>query len=565
MRKLISSSVALLLVLALSSCSGGAQKPDAGAVGDEAANAGTTAAAPADTRSGAPDTTAVTEELSNDMQENNGVPSINEDFAGGELTAVKRGSAILSIVQDDAAKNGRALFIEGRKESWNGADYKAELFRGNEIEVKGSFRSANKAVRVSVQFNVRGNTTYNMVFAVNTNDSTYTAGSGKYTIPASAERIVVYIESDELKDIYCDEFSVNVCGDYTYYEEAAEALFANTSEYPSLRDTYADLFRIGMAVSPAILSKPQYAELVKAQCSSITAENDMKPEAILDYGTSISDLDKYQEAPAMKFDHLNVELGFARDNGMTVRGHTLVWHSQTPEWLFYKDYDRSGELADRELMLKRMENYIKGMMEWTTANYPGLISAWDVVNEAAADEGGMRKSLWYQTVGEDYIEKAFEYARKYAPEDAKLFYNDYNSYQKKKQEDILTFLRPVAAAGNIDGVGMQSHIGTYMSINEYMLALKKYVEELGVEIHITELDIGADKSDDWEEKQGKYFSRFMKKIIELKNEGVPITSLTLWGISDSLSWKAGDRPLVFRDDLSRKPAFDAMINARAEE
>jgi endo-1,4-beta-xylanase len=548
MKKPIITTVALLLVLALSSCSGS---------GTESPAAETTVT----TTAAAAVTEAITEEMKNETEEVSEIPSITEDFTGGETVGVKRGSAVLSVVDDAAAQNGRALFIEGRKESWNGADYKAELFRGNEIEVKGSFRSANKAVRVSIQFNVRGNTTYNMVFAVNTNDSSYTSGSGKYTIPASAERIIVYIESDELKDIYCDSFSVNVCGDYTYYEEAAEALFANTSDYPSLRDTYADLFRIGMAVSPTVLAKPEYAELIKAQCSSVTLENNMKPDAMLDYGTSISDPDKYQEAPAMKFSHLNYELGFARDNGMTVRGHTLVWHSQTPEWLFYKDYDKNGELADRELMLKRMENYIKGMMEWTTENYPGLISAWDVVNEAAADEGGMRKSLWYQTIGEDYIQKAFEYARKYAPEGVKLFYNDYNSYQKQKQEDILSFLKPVAEAGNMDGMGMQSHIGTYMGVNEYMLALKRYAEELGVEIHVTELDIGADRSDDWEDKQGKYFSRFMKKLISLRKDGVPITSLTLWGVSDSLSWKASDRPLVFRDDLSRKPAFDAMINA----
>lgn len=559
MKKRLTAITAILLALTMASCSGG----ESGKPAKDAAASTAAADAPVDTTA-----FAVTEEVGAPAEttaEDDGIPTITENIAGGELTAIKRGSAILSIESDAAAKTGKTLLIENRKESWNGADYKAELFRGNEIEVKGSFRSANKAVRVSIQFVVRGNTTYNMIFAVNTNDSTYTAGSGKYTIPASAERIVIYIESDELNDIYCDEFTVNVVGDYTYYEEAAEAEFADTSDYPSLKETYADLFRIGMAVSPTILSKPVYSELIKAQCNSITAENDMKPEAILDYTTSVSDLDKYQDAPAMKFGHLSVELNFARDNGMTVRGHTLVWHSQTPEWLFYKDYDKSGELADRDLMLRRMENYIKGMMEWTNENYPGLISAWDVVNEAADDAGGMRKSLWYQTIGEDYIEKAFEFARKYAPEGTKLFYNDYNSYQTQKQNDIISFLKPVAEAGNIDGVGMQSHIGTYLGVNQYVIALQKYVDELGVEIHITELDIGADSSDNWEEKQGAYYSRFMKKIVELRRSGVPITSLTLWGISDSLSWKASDRPLVFRDDLSRKPAFDSMISAVSGE
>lgn len=178
------------------------------------------------------------------------------------------------------------------------------------------------------------------------------------------------------------------------------------------------------------------------------------------------------ECPALRFDRFKSELDFARDNGMTVRGHTLVWHSQTPNWIFYKDYKVGGELADRELMLKRMENYIKSVMEWTNENYPGLISAWDVVNEAAADDGGMRESLWYETIGDDYIAKAFEFARKYAPEGTKLFYNDYNSYMAGKQKDILAFLKPIAEAGNIDGMGMQTHINTGTSPALYMIALK---------------------------------------------------------------------------------------------
>ena len=548
MKKRPAAITALLLALALSSCAGGAPAADTTEAVTEKSAANT-------------DITEVTEEMNSEIEKEPEIPVISEDFSGEEPKASKRGSASVGTEDDSAAAGKRALHITGRREGWNGAEYKAELFRGNEIEVKGSFRSSNAAVRVSIQFGVGGHTTYNMVFSVNTNDSTYTSGSGKYTVPANAENIMIYIESDTLDDIWVESFSAEVCGEYTYYAEPAAAVYADTSDYPSLREAYDGLFRMGVAVSPATIGKPEYSELIRAQFNSVTAENDMKPEALLDRGTCLSDPEKYAEAPALKFSHLKTELDFARDNGMTVRGHTLVWHSQTPEWLFYKDYDKNGELADRELMLRRMENYIKSVMEWTDENYPGLISAWDVVNEAAADEGGMRQSLWYRTIGEDYIQKAFEYARRYAPEGVKLFYNDYNSYQKQKQSDILEFLRPVAEAGNIDGMGMQSHIGTYMSINEYMLALKKYHDELGVEIQITELDIGADNSDNWEEKQGKFFGKFMKRVIALRNEGVPITGVTLWGISDSLSWKASDRPLVFRDDLTRKPAFDAMIEA----
>ena len=171
----------------------------------------------------------------------------------------------------------------------------------------------------------------------------------------------------------------------------------------------------------------------------------------------------------------------------------------------------------------------------------------------------MRESLWYETIGDDYIAKAFEFARKYAPEGTKLFYNDYNSYMAGKQKDILAFLKPIAEAGNIDGMGMQTHINTGTSPALYMIALKKYHEELGVEIHITELDVGTQKNGDWEKTQGDYYRDFMQRLVELKKEGVPITSVTLWGLTDALSWRAGEFPLLFNADLSQKPAFDGMI------
>lgn len=493
-------------------------------------------------------------------------PSISENFDGLEPLAKKRGSALMKLMDDQAASDGKALMIYNRKEAWNGAEYNADVYRGNEIEVSGSFRSANPAVRVSIQFTIYGNTSYNMVFSVDTNESSYTQGSGRYIIPANAENIIVYIESDNLEDIYADNFSVNVAGEYKYYAEAEALVFADTSDYPSLKEKYGDHFLIGTAISPTSIDTPEYSALIKAQFNSVTLENDMKPEGILDHNKTVADKEKYMECPALKFDHLKAELDFARDNGMTVRGHTLVWHSQTPDWIFYKDYDVGGELADRELMLARMENYIKGVMEWTNENYPGLISAWDVVNEAAADSGGMRESLWYKTIGDDYIGKAFEFARKYAPDGTKLFYNDYNSYMAGKQSVILDFLRPVAEAGNIDGVGMQSHINTDINQIIYMTALKKYHEELGVEIQITELDIGTNiKNDSWQDIQGEYYKSYMQKLTELENSGVPITSVTLWGLSDAVSWKASECPLVFNADLSRKPAFDGMIAAAEQE
>ena len=488
-------------------------------------------------------------------------PVISEAFSDENFSAEKRGTVILRYTEDEAASDKGALRIFNRNNSWDGVQYNAEKFRGNELEAEGSFRSANPSVRISVQYSVNGNTSYNTIVSVNTKEDSYSKGSGKYEIPKNAENIIVYVESDRLEEIYIDDLSVKVCGEYTYYPEVVATEYVDTSDYPSLKEEYKDYFRIGTATTSNLLDNEPYIKIIKAQYNSMTLGNSFKPDSILDHNKTVRDVEKYMYSPAVKFDAVKKELDYARDNGLTVRGHTLLWHNQTPEWLFYKNYNIGGELADRETMLLRMENYIKNVMEWTEENYPGLVRAWDVVNEAADDNGGMRKSLWYQTVGEDYIEQAFKFARKYAPEDTKLFYNDYNSYQTRKQNDIITFLRPVVEAGNIDGMGMQSHINVDISISQYMAALQKYYDELGLEINVTELDVCRGKGDDWQQEQGEYYKEFMSEILKLRKNGIPITSVTLWGISDTDSWISSDYPLIFNDDLSRKPAFDGMIEA----
>ena len=346
-------------------------------------------------------------------------------------------------------------------------------------------------------------------------------------------------------------------------QSSSTAYESKTAELPSLKEIYAEDFYVGTAVSPYQLAEPDCISLIKEQFNSMTCENEMKPDSLLDKQTTLSDIEKYRECPAVHFDKCKDQLEFAKENGIKMRGHTLVWYSQTPEWLFYKDYDTSGELADRELMLKRMENYIKSVFEWADSEYPGLFYAWDVVNEAAADQGkAMRDCLWLQTIGDDYIEKAFEYARKYQPAGVKLYYNDYNAFQLNKQLEIIDFLRPVAEAGNIDGVGMQSHIGTWCNTDSYGEALRRYNTELGVEISITELDISKDNSEDWQKTQGDYAQKFMEKILQLKSEGVPITSFTVWGLKDTMSWKSNESPLFFDGKMNAKPSFYGLVAAK---
>ena len=398
--------------------------------------------------------------------------------------------------------------------------------------------------------------------------------SGGIVVPSDVDlsSAIVFFETpwtsepsaeQDLMDIYVDDVKASLIP------------FCDISDYPALKELYKDQFLVGLAVPDLVLNTPAYSDLFLQQFNSMTMENEMKPSYILDEAASKNNLSKYKEHVALNFNSYKTGMEYAKQHGIAVRGHTLVWHSQTPEWFFYENYDTKGQLADRELMLKRMENYIKDVIEWTETNYPGVIYAWDVVNEAVADYFGqgaapMRQedSLWYQVIGEDFAEKAFAYARKYTKlyakdRDIKLFYNDYNEYFPAKRDGIVALLKPIKEAGNIDGVGMQSHFDTKRPLegdSGYMTAVRKFRDELGLELHVTELDIGIAEGDT-RESQGQYYQEFMEALLKEKRDGANITSVTFWGLTDGLSWRAEEQCLLFDDDLSRKPAFEGVVNA----
>lgn len=339
----------------------------------------------------------------------------------------------------------------------------------------------------------------------------------------------------------------------------------------SLKDTYADYFKMGVILNGRTVTDPKIQELVKTNFNSVTTENEMKPESLLDYQTSISD-PKYDESPATNFRNADPILKFAKDNGIKMRGHTLVWHSQTPRWLFTEGYSQKPDapFVSREKMLKRMENYIKQVMEYANTNYPGVIYAWDVVNEAINPSDGQAdglrttSSLWYQVVGDDYIEKAFEYARKYAAPDQKLFYNDYGTEDPTKMSDIIKLVQKIKTEGNIDGIGMQTHITTASpNLMQIDSSARKYAE-LGLELQVTELDMNtALNTEDEFTKQATRYKRLFLYFKKWKDDGINLSCVTFWGVSDNQSWlNAANKPaypLLFNADLSKKPAFFGVL------
>lgn len=345
----------------------------------------------------------------------------------------------------------------------------------------------------------------------------------------------------------------------------------NTSETSekTLKDAYADLFSVGVAVNSWQLAEPETLDMITKDFSSFTTENEMKPDYILDQEATLNSKDKM---PEINMENVDKIMKMAESAGLKMRGHTLVWHNQTPEWLFHKDYDENKDYADRKTMLKRMESYISKVLTYCNENHPGLVYAWDVVNEALSDSenGGMREdSPWYKTIGEDYVEKAFEFARKYADKDTKLFINDYNLTLNAKRDTMYELASKLYKKGLIDGIGMQSHHDmNYFEASAVENALFKYAQLEGIEIQLTELDLhNTDNTPEGLDEQAKKYKELFDVIIDLDSNGMAnITNVTFWGLNDSVTWLTNFKgetsyPLLFDKDNKPKPCYYSIIEA----
>lgn len=349
---------------------------------------------------------------------------------------------------------------------------------------------------------------------------------------------------------------------------AASAVTDSKSEAKTLKEAFDGDFKVGVTTTSGYLSEEDRVTQIKENFNSITMENEMKPESLLDWEGSEKSKDGM---PAIKEETLEKALKAAQEAGIPLRGHTLVWHSQTPEWFFSKKYDPSKGYVDKATMKKRMESYIKQVLSYCKENYPGVVYAWDVVNEAVGDDGNYRtESMWYETYGDfSYITDAFTFARKYAEEGTKLFLNDYNEYMAQKRDLLYAKVVELHDAGILDGVGMQSHWDMdFPSVDLFETALEKYASIDGIEIQLTEIDMhNNDDSEEGLKKQAERYKEFFDVITKMKREGTAnITSVTFWGLKDGESWLSGMKgetsyPLLFTDDMEKKPCYDSILEA----
>ncbi|WP_160688008.1 endo-1,4-beta-xylanase [Clostridium sp. C2-6-12] len=356
----------------------------------------------------------------------------------------------------------------------------------------------------------------------------------------------------------------------------AEATNAN------LLNTYGKVFgKVGTTLNGGQISDRNAINATKKEYNSVTPENEMKPDAILGHSSNVISIseakalgyyipDNYPEntVPRLNFGTVDNMLKFCYDNGLSMRGHTLLWHSQTPDWYFKTGYNQAGNYVSQDVMNKRMEFYIKSVMGHVfSSKYGSVIYAWDVVNEYLHAESARELSGWQKIYGKNlgpkagFVKQAFQYAYDTLSyygltNKVKLFYNDYNEYMEVN--DIISLINNVNSGKKIcAGIGMQSHLTTkFPSVAYYKAALDAFAKA-GFEIQITELDVGCTS----ESEQAKYYYDLMTAILSAKKSGANITALVFWGLSDDHSWRSSEKPLLYSNYSTPKQAYYSVLKA----
>ncbi|HHT35281.1 MAG: endo-1,4-beta-xylanase [Bacteroidia bacterium] len=346
---------------------------------------------------------------------------------------------------------------------------------------------------------------------------------------------------------------------------------------PSLKDAYKDMFLIGTALNANhnFGHDTLGIKLIQDHFNSIVAENCMKSMHL------------QPTEGVFFFDEADKFIAFGEANNMHIVGHTLIWHSQAPDWLFT---DENGEDVSREVMIERMRSHIHTVV----GRYKGRVDGWDVVNEAVLDDGSWRNTKFYEIIGEEYIKLAFQFAHEADP-DAELYYNDYAMSQEGKRNSVVEMVKKLQEEGiKIDGIGMQGHMGMdYPDISEFEKSIEAFAA-LGVKVMITEMDITllpfpagetaeVSLTAEYQEKMNPYAEGLPEEVeaafnkrysdffgLFLKHQD-KISRVTLWGLTDNDTWRNDwpipgrtDYPLLFDRNYEPKAVVQQLIDLTNE-
>jgi endo-1,4-beta-xylanase len=362
----------------------------------------------------------------------------------------------------------------------------------------------------------------------------------------------------------------------TYYILAIAALFLfsqcktwkmnqSSTAIKGLKDYYKDYFLMGAAVTPRSLHGED-SVLIVNQFNSLTAENAMKMGPI------------HPKENEYYWKGADSIVAFAKKHRLKMRGHTLCWHTQVPNWIFKTE---QGDTVTKEVLLQRLKDHITTVVN----RYKGNIYAWDVVNEVIDDNDSIffRKTAWYKITGEDFIAKAFEYAHAADPK-AILFYNDYNTENPKKRDKIFQMVKKLKDAGvPIHGVGLQGHWSINNPTQQELEKSIQMFSSLGLQVQITELDVSVytgRQGGQMIQGQRDTSATFTPEMEQLQREKYKmafevfrkyrdkITGVTFWNVSDRYSWldRRGRKnyPLLFDTNRQPKKAYWEVVNFKKE-
>jgi endo-1,4-beta-xylanase len=495
-----------------------------------------------------------------------------------------RGGAKVSYTTDEFHGGSHSLKVTGRTKTWEGPmnNLTATLVKGKTYHIalwlKYNDGPASKAFNLMFQNIISGQARYSLVVSSGVTKGQWTLIEADYKIPddTNLTEYSMYIEvpwksdaqvtSEDTMDFFIDDVVITETAPIEYQKDI-----------PRLREVYKDYFPIGAATSTNFLdSTDPHSGLLGYQYGVLVAGNAMKPASLQPTEGNFywDEADKY--------------VSFAETNKMLVRGHTLLWHSQVPDWLFTDSNDPTKP-ATREQLLDRLKTHITTVV----GRYKGKIDSWDVVNEVISDGSGLRglegNSKWKSIIGDvdgdgydsDYIELAFKYAYDADP-NTKLIINDYGlESSKRKRDDMYNLVKRMLEKGiPVDGIGLQMHISMY---GPSVQSIKDCIDELsslknikpGFTIQVTEMDMSIYQSDSEAKKaatndvllQQAYRYRDIFNLFKEEAKQGNLSMVVLWGVADDDSWLDDfpakgrpNAPLLFDRRLQAKPAYWAIVD-----
>ncbi len=486
-----------------------------------------------------------------------------EDSSASLPFTGRGGVESISITDSQAHSGSSSMMVSDRTKGWHGPQLLLDdICEPNKEYTVSAYAKAEwyNSIKLSLEYtDAAGERHYNNLATQTSNGDWAEFSNIKFSFTSEVSKVYVYFECDDAAKLYIDDFTL-----------AEAPIIPIQDDIASIKDVYNGYFKIGTSIMASNLASPSFMDLVEKHFNeSITFGNELKPDYVLDQAASQASGDNTN--PQVNFSQADALLKYCGKNKIPVRGHTLVWHSQTPDWFFKENFSDDGDWVDKDTMLKRMENYIKNVMEGLETQYPDVeFYAWDVVNEAWLDDGNPRKagssksedsnsSAWVRIFGDNsFIEYAFQYARKYAPKNCKLYYNDFNEYMPGKTTAIYNMAMELKEKGLIDGIGMQSHLDVgFPNASTYRKAIDKFAST-GLDIQVTELDITtSDTSEAGLEKQAQLYSDIFDIYTDYADS---ISAVVVWGVTDDQSWRATRVPLLFDENFQAKPAYYSIVD-----